>query len=356
MDKNTQHLILSELYSATGYLERLNFAMEEVYKSTALPQIKELKEGSKKSLLIFIERELFQKQFHSTNSSVKDLSVEEVILLSRNILETLIKFQLESNASLEVSVNFINLIYSLCHPIHKMASHYGNLDIQYPRSSLLETTVEEYTISIDYSEEVKKFVLKKESILASQDQQVSSISSLQWQRDKKSKEFIRLGHEAIFKQDHSAALESFKKALNYIESAETLTLIGWTHSLMGENENAKSYCLKAIQKDPDYGPPYNDMGTYLMDQNHLKESLKWFELAKKCSNYQNKEYPYINAGRVYMALNQYSKALDEFSMALTLAPNHEELHATVTKLQESIKKKSNFNNIYADEEQRPPIS
>lgn len=123
---------------------------------------------------------------------------------------------------------------------------------------------------------------------------------------------------------------------------------------MAQNEKAKSYCLKAIQKDPDYGPPYNDMGTYLLDENHVKESLKWFALAKKCSNYQNREYPYINSGRAYMALQQFDKALEEFSQALAYAPLHEELHETVKKLKQNIHKRNSQTHNLSEE--LPPMN
>ena len=69
-----------------------------------------------------------------------------------------------------------------------------------------------------------------------------------------------------------------------------------------------------------------------MEEGSYEESLKWFEKAKKSINYQNREYPYINSGRVYMKVKKYDQALNELQMALTLVPTHQVLHKTVERL------------------------
>ena len=138
MDKNTQHLLLSELYSAAGYLERLNFALGEVYKNTQLPQIKELKQGGIKSLQIFIEREIFQPSLQTSTTNNLEVTFDEIIHLSRSAIEIALKFQLNSKATAELATNYINLVYSLAHPIHKMIDHYSSMEVQYPRTAIVE--------------------------------------------------------------------------------------------------------------------------------------------------------------------------------------------------------------------------
>lgn len=124
----------------------------------------------------------------------------------------------------------------------------------------------------------------------------------------------------------------------------------WTYSLENQFETAKNFCLKAIKIDPAYGAPYNDLGSYLLSEGQVQESLKWFELAKNSRNYQNREYPYINSGRAYMNLRNYKAALEEFSMALTLVPQNEELHQTVQRLKETLNK----GNLFATNKEAPP--
>ena len=112
--------------------------------------------------------------------------------------------------------------------------------------------------------------------------------------------------------------------------------MAWSYSLLDDRTQAKAYCLKAVEVDSQYGSAYNDFGNYILSEGQVKESLRWFELAKRAQNYQNREYPYINAGRAYVLLKDFEQALTEFSLALTIAPNHHELHETVSKLKNSL--------------------
>ena len=146
--------------------------------------------------------------------------------------------------------------------------------------------------------------------------------------------------------------------MSYRECAEIVTLVGWVQSLLGENEKAKNMCMKAISLDPDYGPPYNDLGTVLLNEGQLEESLKWFELAKKAPKYQNKEYPYINAGRAYMMVKNYDKAMIEFEKALSICPENEDLRETVAKIEKSLSKKSNefdYSTNFSDNDSVNPL-
>ena len=116
--------------------------------------------------------------------------------------------------------------------------------------------------------------------------------------------------------------------------------------------------LKGDPKGSRLRTPYNDLGTYLLTQGEIEESLKWFSLAKKAINYQNREYPYINSGRAWMAKKNFEKALDEFSKALTLAPFHEELHQTVEKLKRTLHRAHEKNSpgpLHCHENNSPRI-
>jgi len=166
----------------------------------------------------------------------------------------------------------------------------------------------------------------------------SPLIFLEMKREEKYDHFIHRGHFYIAQKKYEEAKNCFYKARNYRDTAEVLTLIAWTYSLLDDKAQAKSYCLKAIQHDPQYGPAYNDFGNYILSEGQAEESLRWFELAKRAHNYQNREYPYINAGRAYVLMRNYEQALTEFSLALTIAPHHQELHETVTKLKMNLEK------------------
>jgi Tfp pilus assembly protein PilF len=245
-------------------------------------------------------------------------------------------------------VSYINLIYRNCYELHNFILESTQLEIQYPRLGMIQ---EEEIPSIKQDDEKSRaplFLLDENKIRVydeANNKGNSPLAFLQMRREEKYDQFLHKGHLFIAQKNYSEAKKNFYLARNYKETAEVLTLLAWTYSLLDDKAQAKSYCLKAIQIDPQYGPAYNDFGNYIMTEGQIEESLRWFELAKRAHNYQNREYPYINAGRAYVLLNNYDQALTEFSLALTIAPHHAELHDTVTKLKINLEKNSHvFNN------------
>ena len=43
----------------------------------------------------------------------------------------------------------------------------------------------------------------------------------------------------------------------------------------GIRVKATAECLRAIEIDPHFGNPYNDIGDYLMQQGKLEEAIPW---------------------------------------------------------------------------------
>lgn len=367
MTKNTKSVLLAELYSATGYIERLFHSLLE------LTDLGRGSEARRIGLALF-----FDLHTHSIQSLIRTskenpgfkpnglTEVKTYIQAFKQLVESQIQLGFDSNQEIvEKVVPFINTIYAHAHQLHEIVSLGSDLDVQLPRVNLIEIHYEEeetledhlsaYQDEVEWEDnEIPTFYLSEQHVLNVLNDNLGEISSLEWQRNKKYDSLLQEGHEAVFKKDYNKALEQFKKALNYKETAEILTLIGWAYSMLQNYDEAKSYCLKAIKKDPDYGPPYNDLGSYLLAEGQVGESLKWFDLAKKAAHYQNREYPYINAGRAYMTRNEYQLALEEFSKALTLAPFHDELHVTVEKLKRSLKKKDGLESL--DLDNPPPLS
>ncbi len=342
MENNLKNILLSEVYSASTYIERLFHAMIEMSSLGVLPEGQSLAAKLHFDLSELFEQNLLLAKFTNTTSKYHTVKeVRDLCTQAQNLLQALLKLGLDEASVVEFSVKYINVTYTHAYELHKLVTDYTDLDVQLPRVNLVQVN-NEFNEDADTPVEnaVPSFFLNLADVQKYGEMEIGAVSSLDWQRDKKCQELIQEGHEAIFNKEHDKALEKFTKALNYKETAEILTLVGWVHSLKENNEKAKTYCLKAIQKDPDYGPPYNDLGSLLLAEGQIEESLKWFDLAKKATNYQNREYPYINAGRAYMTKKNLTKALEEFSKALTLAPFHDELHHTVEKLKQSIHKAS----------------
>ena len=151
---------------------------------------------------------------------------------------------------------------------------------------------------------------------------------------------------------HTKALEIVQQAMNrqmagaiedsirlYRESialhptADAHTYLGWAYSFQGRIDDAIAQCEIAIQLDPQFGNPYNDLGVYLMQQEKFDEAIPWLERAKQAQRYEPRHFPYINLGRVYMTKGMLQKAIEEFRGAVKLNPADTELVQLLEELE-----------------------
>ena len=132
-------------------------------------------------------------------------------------------------------------------------------------------------------------------------------------------EAIRLFHEAYRKQmsqEFDKAVELYKESIACYPTAEAYTFLGWTYSFMGRLDDAIAECHKAIETDPSFGNPYNDIGAYLMQQGKVDEAIPWFLRALEASRYESYCFPHMNLGRAYEVKRQWAAAIREFEQAL----------------------------------------
>jgi Tfp pilus assembly protein PilF len=90
---------------------------------------------------------------------------------------------------------------------------------------------------------------------------------------------------------------------------------------MGRIDEAIAECRKAIEIDPDYGNPYNDIGAYLIAKGELDDAIPWLERAKRAPRYEPRHFPYVNLGRLYAAKGMITAATAELERALEIEPN-----------------------------------
>jgi tetratricopeptide (TPR) repeat protein len=122
------------------------------------------------------------------------------------------------------------------------------------------------------------------------------------------------------------AIEDYQRSIAVYPTAEAHTFLGWTLSFQGRLEEATAACLRAIEIDPHFGNPYNDIGVYLMQQGKLDEAIRWLEKAKQARRYEPRQFPFMNLGRVYLQQRRWWEALREFEGAVQLAPG--DVHAS----------------------------
>ena len=347
-------LLLAEFYTATGYLDRLLFAFTEMEKIHLTPRGKMQLQKLCQDSANFFGKYFQEMNYQYENYAFETSNFKNHIKFFHSFIEASIKLPITSKKMNKNIIEYINLVYRNSYEIHNFIVANTSLEIQLPRTGLTEVeNIPTIKNSSNQSKEqvsdslsVPLFYLDEKNVLElSHIESVikSPIAFLDIKREEKYDHYIHQGHFYIAQKKYIEAKENFYKARNYKDTAEVLTLIAWTYSLLDNISEAKAYCTKAINKDSQYGPAYNDFGNYILNEGQIKESLRWFELAKRAHNYQNREYPYINAGRAYVLLKQYEAGLNEFSLALTLAPHHHELHETVAKLR---------NNL--DRENQPP--
>jgi Tfp pilus assembly protein PilF len=112
------------------------------------------------------------------------------------------------------------------------------------------------------------------------------------------------------------AVELYKRSIEVFPTAEAYTFLGWTYSWMGRIDDAIAECHKAIEVDPTFGNPYNDIGSYLMMKGRVDDAIPWLERALQAPRYESYCYPHMNLGRVYESKRNWLRAKDEYKKAL----------------------------------------
>jgi tetratricopeptide (TPR) repeat protein len=136
---------------------------------------------------------------------------------------------------------------------------------------------------------------------------------------------MELFHKALDQQmsgEYDAAIKLYKESIAACPTAEAHTFLGWTYSFQGKLDEAIAECKKAIEIDPTFGNPYNDIGAYLIEKQQYDEAIPWLEKAIRAKRYNARQYPHYNLGRVYLAKEMLNRALQEFEKALEIYPEY----------------------------------
>ncbi len=328
MPQGLENILFSELKLNQHYFHRL------IHSQTLL----EIKNHNKISTLlnrvIKESHELLTTEFKlnlpSPLSEYSFLQTKKIIENYYNIILTIVDLNedIEEDFCLAVT-HFLNTLYFSWQQLHIQIHTLANIQIELPRKILAEI-IEETSSSIPL------FKLHEQALFSIITKSEADIFSFAKKQEEKEIDFLQMAHRLMNEHNYRQAIFYFQKAIDFNPSASNYTLIAWANSAAGEIETAKSFYFKAIQKDPDFGAPYNDLGTLCLQEERYAIALSWFEKAKKASNYQNREFPYINSGRAYLGLNQPEEALKEFKKATHFAPLNRDLQETILKIEQTI--------------------
>jgi len=153
---------------------------------------------------------------------------------------------------------------------------------------------------------------------------------------KRAEKFMKKGLAAVGRGEIQVARDSFKASATQNPTADAYTFWGWMEHNLGNTNEAIDLCKQAIEIDPEFGNPYNDIGSYLVAQDKLDEAIPWLEKAKLAKRYEPRQFPYINLGRIYLSKDMHLKALKEFEGALAITPDDHGIAEMVNKLRSSI--------------------
>lgn len=136
-------------------------------------------------------------------------------------------------------------------------------------------------------------------------------------------EAIRLWEEGSRRQmqnDIDGAIELYRRSISIVPTAEAHTFLGWAMSFKGDIEAAIAECRHAIEVDPDFGNPYNDIGAYLVELGRSDEAIPWLERAKAAKRYEPRHFPFVNLAKIYASKGQATRAIRELEQALLIEP------------------------------------
>lgn len=108
----------------------------------------------------------------------------------------------------------------------------------------------------------------------------------------------------------------YRRSIEFYPTPKAHTFLGWIYSLKGLLDDAIVECRQAIELDPHFGNPYNDIGAYLIRLGKYNEAIPWLYKALQASNYENYCYPNLNLGHIYERKGKWRKALQYFENAV----------------------------------------
>lgn len=146
---------------------------------------------------------------------------------------------------------------------------------------------------------------------------------------------LELFHRAYRLQingDYDGARKLYQKSIELNPTPEAHTFLGWTYSFLGNYNQAINECKKAIALDPDFGNPYNDIGSYLIQLGRMSEAISWLEHAIRAKRYQARHYPHVNLARIYELQGKWFEAIEEYKAALHELPDYQLAVESINRL------------------------
>lgn len=146
-------------------------------------------------------------------------------------------------------------------------------------------------------------------------------------------ELFRRAYSAQQEDDYERAIELYRRSIAAYPTAEAHTFLGWVYSFQQRYDEAIDECLKAISVDPDFGNPYNDIGSYLLARGDRFNCVRWFRRAIHAPRYEARAFPHFNLGRVFERRGRLLDAARHYGLAVEEAPDFAQAAQALRRLQ-----------------------
>jgi len=103
-------------------------------------------------------------------------------------------------------------------------------------------------------------------------------------------EVLQDAYQAQMEGDYDRAAELYQSSLELHPTAEAHTFLGWTYHYQGKLMDAIAECKRAIELDPDFGNPYNDIGAYMIELGQFDEAIPWLQQAVESRRYEPRHF------------------------------------------------------------------
>ena len=100
-------------------------------------------------------------------------------------------------------------------------------------------------------------------------------------------EIVGKAYQLHMKGDVDQAIELYTESLDLEPTAEAFTFRGWALSYNRDFDGAIADCHRAIDLDPEFGNPYNDIGAYYIELGQPDDAIPWLKMALKAKRYES---------------------------------------------------------------------
>src|SRR3989442_3923646 len=114
------------------------------------------------------------------------------------------------------------------------------------------------------------------------------------ERFQKAVDLLREAYRRQMSGDLDGAVDYYQQSIALHPTAEAHTFLGWTYSFQGNLDAAISECKEAIAVDPEFGNPYNDIGSDLIKLSPLAQAAPRPATALQRSPYAPRDSPHRN--------------------------------------------------------------